>query len=67
MSLISNIFAGLVIIQASYGGREKEEGAPDLTLDVTVPIQSLIRNSQLHIPSGEEAKVFISSLSKPKV
>ncbi|XP_006463984.1 hypothetical protein AGABI2DRAFT_209008 [Agaricus bisporus var. bisporus H97] len=56
---------GLVIIQASYGGREKEEGAPDLTLDVTIPIQSLIRNSQLYIPSGEEAKLNIQGFFDP--
>jgi len=54
--LISTL--GLVILEANYGSAEASESTPDLSLDVTIPLQALIRNSQLFIAEGEEAKVI---------
>jgi len=57
--LISTL--GLVILEANYGSAEASETTrettPDLSLDVTILLQALIRNSQLFIAEGEEAKV----------
>jgi len=54
--LISTL--GLVILEANYGSAEASENTPDLSLDVTIPLQAVIRNSQLFIAEGEEAKVM---------
>jgi DnaJ family protein C protein 11 len=35
---------------------EKDDGAKDLLLDVTVPLQALVRNSQLYV-SADQTKV----------
>lgn len=43
---------GLVIIEATYGPIEQGEELRDLIADVTVPLQALVHNSQLSIPSG---------------
>ncbi|KAF9447147.1 hypothetical protein P691DRAFT_761024 [Macrolepiota fuliginosa MF-IS2] len=56
---------GLVILEANYGSTEKDEGTPDLTFDVTIPLQALVRNSQLYIPGGEEAKLSIQGFFDP--
>lgn len=56
-TLIFIIFSGLIILEASYGSIEDNEGVQDLTYDVTIPLQALVRNSQLFIAGGEETKV----------
>ncbi|KXN89143.1 Chaperone protein dnaJ 13, partial [Leucoagaricus sp. SymC.cos] len=48
---------GLVILEASYGPMAEKERVQDLTLDVTIPLQALVRNSQLFIARGEESTV----------
>jgi hypothetical protein len=45
--------AGLVIIDAKYGPKESEDdAAKGLVLDVTIPLQALVNNSQLYVPGG---------------
>ncbi|KAJ3567834.1 hypothetical protein NP233_g6104 [Leucocoprinus birnbaumii] len=56
---------GLVILQATYGSAEESESVQDLTLDVTIPLQALVRNSQLFIASGEETKLNIQGFFDP--
>ena len=48
---------GLVIMEATYGCVEKDDGAKDLTLDVVIPLQALVRNSQLYVPA-DHTKVW---------
>lgn len=48
-----NAFEGLVILEATYGSVENGDGAKDLVIDVTIPLQALVRNSQLCIPSSQ--------------
>ena len=50
-------------MEAAYGPTEQEEALHELATDVTVPLQALVRNSQLHIPSGRSKvrHVFIKS------
>jgi len=55
---------GLVIIEATYGSVEKDDGAKDLTLDVAIPLQAIIRNSQLYVASGQ-CKSGIQGFSDP--
>ncbi|KDR72591.1 hypothetical protein GALMADRAFT_252737 [Galerina marginata CBS 339.88] len=57
---------GLVIQEATYGAAETEvEGAKEsLFLDITVPLQALVRNSQLHIPGGT-SKAALQGFSDP--
>ena len=47
---------GLVIVEATYGSVEVNDGAKDLVLDVTIPLQALVRNSQLYV-SADQTKV----------
>jgi hypothetical protein len=47
---------GLVIIDAAYGSIEANDEEKDLIVDVTVPVQALVRNSQLYVP-GHRTKV----------
>lgn len=42
-----------MIVEASYGSVEKNDGAKDLVLDVTIPLQALVRNSQLYVPADQ--------------
>jgi DnaJ homolog subfamily C member 11 len=44
---------GLVIVEATYGSVEMNDGAKDLILDVTVPLQALVRDSQLYVPADQ--------------
>lgn len=50
--------AGLVVLRASYGPASPDLAAGltahvrDDVADVTIPIQALVHNSQLHIPGG---------------
>lgn len=47
---------GLIILDAIYRPIEKDDRVSDLAQDVTIPVQALVRNSQLHIP-GDQLKV----------
>lgn len=51
---------GLLILEASYGAAETEEGVKDMLIDVTIPIQALVRNSQLYIRGGKD-KVLLTN------
>ena len=42
---------GLVIEEAIYGPSDEDEETKDLVVDVTVAMQALVNNSQLHIPA----------------
>ena len=53
---VALIWQGLIIIEAAYSPIEKDDRVNDLTQDVTIPVQALVRNSQLHIP-GDQSKV----------
>ncbi|KAK0204055.1 hypothetical protein DFS33DRAFT_856755 [Desarmillaria ectypa] len=46
---------GLVILEATYGPAEPFDFGSQFDLDVTIPIQALVSNSQLHIP-GHRSK-----------
>ncbi|EPQ53643.1 DnaJ-domain-containing protein [Gloeophyllum trabeum ATCC 11539] len=49
---------GLVILEATYGADEVDEEAAGLSIDVTIPLQALVNNSQLFIPSrGSKASL----------
>ncbi|KAF8735635.1 hypothetical protein AX14_001756 [Amanita brunnescens Koide BX004] len=50
---------GLIILEATYCPIEKDDRVSDLTQDVTIPVQALVRNSQLLIP-GNQSKVRCS-------
>lgn len=44
---------GLVIVEARYGPADQDdESAKGLDIDVTIPVQALVNNSQLYIPGG---------------
>jgi Domain of unknown function (DUF3395) len=47
---------GLVITEAMYGVTEPDEEAKSLSVDVTIAVQALVHNGQLHIP-GHRSKV----------
>lgn len=56
---------GLVVIEALYGPAEPDVEAKDLTIDVTVPVQALVHNSQVFVPGrrtkvSEETSFFFS-------
>ncbi|KAF5383160.1 hypothetical protein D9615_004999 [Tricholomella constricta] len=55
---------GLVIVEATWGSMEKEDGARDLVIDVTVPLQALVHTSQLYIPA-DRLKSEIRGFSDP--
>ncbi|KAF9459760.1 hypothetical protein BDZ94DRAFT_1224306 [Collybia nuda] len=55
---------GLIILEATYGATESRDGANDLVIDVTVPLQALVRNSQLCIPTSQ-TKLGIQGFSDP--
>lgn len=47
---------GLIITDAKYGPAEVDDVAKGLDIDVTIPLQVLVNNSQLYIP-GRRSKV----------
>ena len=50
---------GLIIQEAKYGtAAESDDATENISLDVTIPLQALVRNSQVHIPGGD-TKVMI--------
>ncbi|PPR02216.1 hypothetical protein CVT26_012108 [Gymnopilus dilepis] len=57
---------GLIIQEATYGPAETELEDLDegLWLDVTIPVQTLVRKSQLHI-SGGDSKTALQGFSDP--
>ncbi|KAK2461004.1 hypothetical protein APHAL10511_006945 [Amanita phalloides] len=55
---------GLIILEATYSPIEKEDRVNELTQDVTVPVQALVRNSQLHIP-GDQSKSGLQGFVDP--
>ncbi|KAF8899764.1 hypothetical protein CPB84DRAFT_1779906 [Gymnopilus junonius] len=57
---------GLVIQEAAYGPEEVELDGPEesVLLDVTIPVQALVRKSQLHIPGGD-SKAALQGFSDP--
>uniref|UniRef100_A0A8H7XPT5 J domain-containing protein n=1 Tax=Psilocybe cubensis TaxID=181762 RepID=A0A8H7XPT5_PSICU len=57
---------GLIIQEATYGVAESElgEGKDALSLDVKIPLQALVRKSQLHIPGGT-SKTALQGFSDP--
>jgi hypothetical protein len=52
-------FKGLEIQEATYAPMDKSDWNHELNLDVTIPLQALVRSSQLHIP-GDQPKVRYS-------
>ena len=52
-SLGIDCHSGLVIQEALYGVTDEKDGAQDLAIDVTTPMQALVRNSHLYIPGGK--------------
>ena len=50
---------GLIIQDATYGASEIDGDASGFFVDVTIPLQALVINSQLHIPGGH-TKVMLS-------
>ncbi|KAI0084716.1 hypothetical protein BDY19DRAFT_909620 [Irpex rosettiformis] len=46
---------GLIITDAQYGPVDRDEAARGLDIDVTIPLQVLVNNSQLYIP-GKRSK-----------
>ncbi|KAF8345363.1 hypothetical protein F5887DRAFT_1158884 [Amanita rubescens] len=55
---------GLIILEAIYRPIEKDDRVSDLAQDVTIPVQALVRNSQLHIP-GDQLKSSLPGFSNP--
>lgn len=55
---------GLIILEATYAPIDKEDRINDLTQDVTIPAQALVRNSQLYIP-GHQPKSGLQGFSDP--
>ncbi|KIL63513.1 hypothetical protein M378DRAFT_25009 [Amanita muscaria Koide BX008] len=55
---------GLIILEATYGLIDKGDRINDLSQDVTVSLQALVRNSQLHIP-GDHPKIGLQGFSDP--
>ncbi|CAL1708852.1 unnamed protein product [Somion occarium] len=55
---------GLVILEAWYGPEEQVEGFESLDLNVTIPIQVLVRKSQLYIP-GRRSKAGLQGFYDP--
>lgn len=47
---------GLLILEALYGPSEQDNESKDLVMDVTVAVQALVHNSQVHI-TGLRTKV----------
>lgn len=54
---------GLIITDAQYGPVDRDEAVRGLDLDVTIPLQVLVNNSQLYIP-GRRSKVRCDSLAE---
>ncbi|KAJ7669195.1 hypothetical protein DFH06DRAFT_1038128 [Mycena polygramma] len=55
---------GLVIVEATYGAMETADRELGLSWDVTVPLQTLVRGSQIYI-SGRHPKVSIQGFLDP--
>ncbi|EGN92517.1 hypothetical protein SERLA73DRAFT_164044 [Serpula lacrymans var. lacrymans S7.3] len=55
---------GLVILEAIYGPTCPDDEAKDLNIDVTVPVQALVHNSQVYV-SGHRTKSGIQGFYDP--
>ncbi|KAG6812211.1 hypothetical protein H0H92_003947 [Tricholoma furcatifolium] len=55
---------GLVITEATWGCFYEEDAAKDLYVDVTVPLQALVRKSQVFVPS-DRSKSAIPGFGDP--
>ncbi|KAH7926250.1 DnaJ-domain-containing protein [Leucogyrophana mollusca] len=55
---------GLIILEASYGPTCPDDEAKQLNLDVTVPVQALVHNSQVYVP-GHRTKSGIQGFYDP--
>ncbi|KAF9482704.1 DnaJ-domain-containing protein [Pholiota conissans] len=55
---------GLIIQEATYGAADTDDATENVSLDVTIPLQALVRNSQLHIPGGD-TKAALQGFSDP--
>ncbi|KAH7915054.1 hypothetical protein BJ138DRAFT_1055601 [Hygrophoropsis aurantiaca] len=55
---------GLIILEASYGPTCPDEEARHLVLNVTVPVQALVHNSQVYVP-GHRTKSGIQGFYDP--
>lgn len=55
---------GLIITEATYGPQSKEDSASDLTIDVSIPLQALVRTSQLNI-SADHPRWKIPGFTDP--
>ncbi|KAI0340380.1 DnaJ-domain-containing protein [Trametopsis cervina] len=55
---------GLIIADARYGPAAKDDATRGLDVDVTVPMQVLVHNSQLHIP-GRRSKAGLPGFYDP--
>ena len=55
---------GLIIENATYGASEIDGDTSDFLVDVTIPLQALVTNSQLHIAGGH-TKVMLSGYPFP--
>jgi len=67
VAIFLTFFLGLVIQEATYGAAEAELGETkdNLLLDVTIPLQALVRNSQLHIPGGNTKVISLHEPYNP--
>ncbi|KAF9523249.1 hypothetical protein CPB83DRAFT_863103 [Crepidotus variabilis] len=61
---LENDREGLIIQEATYSSNETNEGEGNILLNVTTPLQALVRNSQLHIPGGD-TKAALQGFSDP--
>ncbi|KAF8180373.1 hypothetical protein BJ912DRAFT_1023712 [Pholiota molesta] len=55
---------GLIIQEATYGAADADDATENISLDVTIPLQALVHNSQLHIPGGD-SKAALQGFSDP--
>ena len=53
------MFLGLIIENATYGASEIDGDTSGFLVDVTIPLQALVTNSQLRIPGGR-TKVMLN-------
>ncbi|TFK49401.1 hypothetical protein OE88DRAFT_1633293 [Heliocybe sulcata] len=55
---------GLIISEATYGVEDVDEESRSIGVDVTIPLQALVHNSQLYIP-GRSSKTSLQGFFDP--